>query len=184
MHLTFDTDHIVALLKASIESKTRLASPAQMADPAMWRSDMEPGRLEVLQAEITEYGLPLSIKLEEVNTDLVGPGLWLIGDIGIYIMSNIPADELRAGGLNHVAYAQESDPSKVSRDEWVRVKHQAFGMDDGIEFLEGKKVAAGLQEGVPYKIFVSPYAMALPVAPIGRRVSLDAAVPGEPEAAF
>ena len=59
------------------------------------------------------------------------PGLWLVGDEGVYIMSNgILAEKQRP----LVVYAEECDP-KTNPDYW-RYKRQHFGGDDGIEFLD------------------------------------------------
>ena len=59
------------------------------------------------------------------------PGLWLVGDEGVYIMSNgILAEKQRP----LVVYAEECDP-KTNPDYW-HYKRQHFGGDDGIEFLD------------------------------------------------
>lgn len=61
------------------------------------------------------------------------PGLWLVGDEGVYILSNGKlAKEQRA----LVVYAQECDP-KSNPDYWHH-KRQYFGGDDGIEFLDAE----------------------------------------------
>jgi hypothetical protein len=59
------------------------------------------------------------------------PGLWLVGDEGVYIMSN---GRLADGQRPLVVYAQECDP-KTNPDDW-HYKRQHFGGDDGVEFLD------------------------------------------------
>ncbi|MCZ0737720.1 DUF3085 domain-containing protein [Phreatobacter sp. AB_2022a] len=59
------------------------------------------------------------------------PGLWLVGDEGVYIMSN---GILAEGQRPLVVYAEECDP-KTNPDSW-HYKRQHFGGDDGIEFLD------------------------------------------------
>lgn len=61
------------------------------------------------------------------------PGLWLVGDEGVYILSNGKlAEEQRP----LVVYAEECDP-KSNPDYW-HYKRQHFGADDGIDFLDAK----------------------------------------------
>ena len=61
------------------------------------------------------------------------PGLWLVGDEGVYIMSN---GKLADGQRPLVIYAEECDP-KTNPDYW-HYKRQHFGADDGIEFLDAE----------------------------------------------
>jgi hypothetical protein len=59
------------------------------------------------------------------------PGIWLVGDEGVYIISN---GKLAKGQRPFVVYAEECDP-KTNPDCWP-YKRQHFGGDDGIEFLD------------------------------------------------
>jgi len=59
------------------------------------------------------------------------PGLWLVGDEGVYIMSN---GKLAEDQRPLVVYAQECDP-KTNPDYW-HYKRQHFGGDDGVVFLD------------------------------------------------
>jgi hypothetical protein len=59
------------------------------------------------------------------------PGLWLVGDEGVYLLSN---GKLAEGQRALVVYAEECDP-KSNPDTW-HYKRQHFGGDDGIEFLD------------------------------------------------
>ncbi len=59
------------------------------------------------------------------------PGLWLVGDEGVYILSN---GKLAEDQRPLVVYAQECDP-KTNPDYW-HYKRQHFGGDDGVEFLD------------------------------------------------
>lgn len=58
-----------------------------------------------------------------------GPGLWLVGDEGIYLMSN--------GTLENrpIVFAEECNPNTMSFDEWWEAKRCSFGGDDGVEFI-------------------------------------------------
>jgi len=61
------------------------------------------------------------------------PGLWLVGDEGVYILSN---GKLAERQRPLVVYAEECDP-KTNPDYW-HYKRQNFGGDDGIAFLDAK----------------------------------------------
>lgn len=65
------------------------------------------------------------------------PALWLVGDQGVYFMSNGSPALLIPGTVEHnvVAYAQEADPTKMSFDAVWDAKRSIFGNDDGVEFL-------------------------------------------------
>ena len=63
------------------------------------------------------------------------PGLWLVGDEGVYLLSN---GKLAEGQRALVVYAEECDP-KTNPDYW-HYKRQHFGGDDGIEFLDAKRL--------------------------------------------
>lgn len=59
------------------------------------------------------------------------PGVWLVGDEGVHIMSN---GKLADAQRPLVVYARECDP-KTNPDYW-HYKRQHFGGDDGVEFLD------------------------------------------------
>lgn len=58
-------------------------------------------------------------------------GLWLVGDEGVYVMSN---GKLAEGQRQLVIYAEECDP-KTNPDYW-HYKRRYFGGDDGVEFID------------------------------------------------
>lgn len=63
------------------------------------------------------------------------PGLWLVGDQGVYIMSN---GKLAEGGRSLVIYAEECHPA--DEPDWWDYKRRHFGADDGIQFLDAESV--------------------------------------------
>lgn len=63
------------------------------------------------------------------------PGLWLVGDEGVYILSN---GKLVEGERAFVIYAEECHP-KGDIDLWD-YKRRHFGADDGIEFIEAERL--------------------------------------------
>lgn len=68
------------------------------------------------------------------------PGVWLVGDEGVYIMSN---GKLADGQLSFVIYAEECDP-KTNPDYW-HYKRQYFGGDDGIDFLDAELLVRSIE---------------------------------------
>ena len=58
-----------------------------------------------------------------------GPGFWLVGDEGVYLMPNLQVHKPT------VVYAFECDPTKLSFEEWWASKEDTFGADDGVEFV-------------------------------------------------
>jgi hypothetical protein len=65
------------------------------------------------------------------------PGLWLVGDHGVYLCSN---GNLPDGARPLVAYAEECNPG--TNDDWFEVKRRTFGGDDGVDFLDAAQLEA------------------------------------------
>lgn len=92
------------------------------------------------------------------------PGVWLVGDEGVYLLSN---GTLVDGQRPHVVYAEECDP-KTNPDYW-QYKHQHFGGDDGVEFLDAEvlmKLAADAPSATHLRITMTD--SDLSVTPIRR----------------
>jgi len=70
------------------------------------------------------------------NPETEKAGLWLVGDQGVYLMSNgRPNMDKPEGEGCFVAYAKECDPNNDKIDWWEN-KRASFGGDDGCEFIE------------------------------------------------
>lgn len=63
------------------------------------------------------------------------PGLWLVGDQGVYLLSN---GKLAEGHRALVVYSVECHP--IGNPDWWHYKRCHFGGDDGIEFLDVEKL--------------------------------------------
>lgn len=63
------------------------------------------------------------------------PGLWLVGDQGVYLCSN---GELASGQRPLVIYSEQCHPT--GNPDWWPYKRQHFGGDDGIEFIEAERL--------------------------------------------
>lgn len=73
---------------------------------------------------------------KEVRTlyqQTTGPGFWIVGDSGVYIMHN---GKTTKAPKQKVVFAEECNPETMPFDEWWEAKNRTFGGDDGAEFLE------------------------------------------------
>ena len=61
------------------------------------------------------------------------PGLWVVGDHGVYAMSN---GKLAAGDRPLVLYSEQCHP--IGNPDWYDYKRRHFGGDDGIEFIDAE----------------------------------------------
>lgn len=158
--LTFDADHVRALIEASKASTARRATFAQLAGSSeLWRDDLPKERRALLDKELAEEGFALSARETDVDPAKVQPALWLVGDHGVYLMSNAPIDEVKAIREDHVAYAAECDPTKLEFEDWWAVKRTTFGADDGGEAIEISAFEKPLAAGGPIKMLLSPEEM-------------------------
>ena len=63
------------------------------------------------------------------------PGLWLVGDQGVYILSN---GRLADGDRPLVVNSDECHPA--GNLDWFHYKRRHFGGDDGIEFIDAERL--------------------------------------------
>lgn len=74
-----------------------------------------------------------------------GPGLWLVGDQGVYLMGNHAREAPPEGKSHPVVYAKECDP-RGDFDSWWNMKRATFGGDDGVEFISVAQAEEWLRE--------------------------------------
>lgn len=105
---------------------------------------------QLYQAACRRDGMDVPLKGKHVPTPAdvdptkVPPGLWLVGETGIYLMSNgLPLQPGQVEGRPLVAYAEECDPS-LNLNGWHVLKRAAFGGDDGCEFAPARFIASML----------------------------------------
>lgn len=144
MRLSFDADHLRSLLEFSRAGTQRVPTFEQVLDPALWSDDLPDARIALLEAEIAEHGIALSARSEDLDPSLIGPGLILVGDEGVYLMANVPIETVVSAGVPHVAYAAEVNPRMLPFDTWWEAKRTSFGPDDGTIFLPDEMIAGPL----------------------------------------
>jgi hypothetical protein len=79
------------------------------------------------------------------------PGLWLVGDEGVYLVSNGKPMLTRSprSRARFVVYADEVNPKTLRFEVWWAAKQSGFGGDDGVEFLAAELLEAALLESAP-----------------------------------
>ena len=129
MRLHFDLAVTQRLLDHSKAATERSPTCDQLYE-GRFRRDGKDADLDNLSAD----NFPTA---EDVDPAKIPPGLWLVGDQGIYLMSNgQPSLRPEVGdSLNIVSHAPEADP-RVNPEGWWDAKQAAFGGDDGVVFLE------------------------------------------------
>lgn len=85
------------------------------------------------------------------STDV--PGLWLVGDVGVYLMSNSKEGVPNHAGTTKylVAYADQCNPAN-GPEVWVPNRNASFGPDDGAVLLEEAFLEAALANATNGKL--------------------------------
>jgi hypothetical protein len=107
-----------------------------------------------MKREIEDEGYCDDISHDDIDGKKIPAGLWLVGDQGVYLMSNgktppLGPDEEATydpavdpdGGKSEppkVLYANEVNPKTLDFDTWYDNKRASFGGDDGVEFLSAE----------------------------------------------
>lgn len=123
MILHFDREHVKRLVEHVKSAKELRPIFGQAFDPKYRRDGREPS----LDEEIT---------LDDIDPAKLTPALLLVGDQGVYLMTNAKTDHLPGGERPRPAYAIEADPDRVPFGDWWDAKNVSFGGDDGVELIE------------------------------------------------
>lgn len=75
-----------------------------------------------------------------------GPGVFIVGDNGVYLMST-GKNQKKVEGKDRfdVVYAEECNPETMEFDDWWENKRATFGGDDGADYLEVSLIEPHLQ---------------------------------------
>lgn len=133
MKLHFDAALVQCLFDHSKASPRRAPSLEQLFDG---RYRLDGKDLDIEDGDLDPANWPTS---DDVDLTLIPAGLWLVGDEGVYLMSNGDSGiRFQSGRDDHlVAYAAEADPKRrpsTHRD----LKIEAFGSNDGVLLLDAE----------------------------------------------
>jgi hypothetical protein len=167
MRITFDRAHLEQLLEFSKKVERPQLTLEQRCDPENWRDDLSPERRAELDAEAEEYGgFAFNAMDDDVDMSKIESGLILVGDQGVYFLSQASNEEVKAAGVKHVAYANEINPETLDPDIWYDRKRAAFGGDDGTIFVSEETLRPALDAGgetVAMDLTPKAYGFYLPV---------------------
>ena len=117
--------------------------PRRLVDRLVDHARIAPAHCKSYAQKITEPHAP------------VRPGLFLIGDNGVYLMSNGEPPLLQSGETPRdrhvVAYAREINPEILPFDTWYDAKRHAFGGDDGVELIPLGDIVSALRTYPPHE---------------------------------
>lgn len=83
---------------------------------------------------------------DRIDSTKIPAGLMLVGDCGVYLMSNNQhCKKVEGSDSLPVAYAKGTDPSL--NDDYDVVKRRLFGGDDGVEFIDAEWIKETIDEG-------------------------------------
>ncbi|MBE7731269.1 DUF3085 domain-containing protein [Komagataeibacter sp. FXV3] len=138
MKLHFDRALVARLLAHAQAASEHSPTYDQLVDPAFLKAGVS--SRHPIGADVDRTRIPA--------------GLMLVGDHGVYLMSNGYPDFSDAEGQgNLVAYAVEADP-RTCPDDWYDVKRASFGGDDGAEFLSANTIRKALEATAGSRLWI------------------------------
>ena len=103
---------------------------------------------------IAEKQWPLEIKT--LYDEETGPGFWLVGDEGVYLMQN---GKSIGDGRQPLVFAEQCNPEKMDFEDWWENKRASFGGDDGVEFIEADHIRKAVAAKADLEIDLTPQEM-------------------------
>ncbi|MEP3665825.1 MAG: DUF3085 domain-containing protein [Roseibium sp.] len=160
MRVTFDSDHVERIINESEAAMDgRRGTFAQNYDPKFLKRDLTYERMLEIKEEL-EDGLSFVIDPNtEIDDKRIPAGVWLVGDHGIYLMSNA------ATRKEEVAYADQANPKTMSADDCWTAKNDIFGGDDGVDFLDPDVLRKALVPGGKIALHITPEAISVEIPP-------------------
>lgn len=90
----------------------------------------------------------------DIDLTKIPAGLMLVGDIGVYLMSNGSPGLAGEMGRRHlVAYAEETTPQR-NPEGCFDMKLASFGADDGVDFLSAEAIRGALKATINGKFWL------------------------------
>ena len=118
--LTFPFAEIVELMRESESATERDVTLGQLEDVSLLMAG----------CTLPEGGIA---DPADVDPTKVPPGLMLVGDVGIYLMSNAKRPKKQSPV---VVFAKECNPLRMSAKAWLAAKLELYGGDDGADFVD------------------------------------------------
>ncbi|MFG6080500.1 DUF3085 domain-containing protein [Paracoccus litorisediminis] len=145
---SFSATAVAHLARLSIaHPEHRLPNITQRYSLAFLRDALGEARRKELEAG-AEEGINMEINQDDLDFRKLPAGIWIVGDEGVYIMSNIDSrtPDLILEPFERVVQCRETDLRNCrSREEQYRGKRRIFGGDDGVEFLPADFILAACQ---------------------------------------
>jgi len=133
MKLTFNAAEVRRLYEHAFAAPSHSPTWTQLYDPACRKDGRTPDDDE-------------QVKADDVDQAKVLAGLWLVGDNGVYLMSNGEPGLMKLSEPgNVVAFALECNPETMAFDDWWEAKRASFGGDDGSDVIDGADVEKWLK---------------------------------------
>jgi Protein of unknown function (DUF3085) len=99
------------------------------------------------------------LEVQTLYGEQTGPGFWLVGDHGVYLMQN--GKGINGAKSQPIVYADECNPDTLPFDEWWANKNASFGGDDGAEFIDADIIIQAVGRGDDVVIELSHKHMAI-----------------------
>lgn len=128
------------------------------------RDDLDPDRRKAILAE-AENGFNFDIQGDEIDHLKIPAGVWLVGDEGIYMMSNakLSAPGVLDGPIEHAVQCFETDRRNwPDFDTRYDTKRRIFGGDDSVIFLPAEFIMAATEGKQVLLIDLTPSQVKLP----------------------
>ncbi|MBO1360268.1 DUF3085 domain-containing protein [Acetobacter sacchari] len=138
---------------------------SRLLDHSIAASRRKPTFGQSLERKYREPGAPERPfpEADDIDQTKIPAGLWLVGDEGVYFVSNGLPALMTDDGKQVVAYADGANPEEnpLTFDE---IKRESFGGDDGVEFINLEHVLLGLEATRDGKLWIdlTPDGIAVP----------------------
>lgn len=85
-------------------------------------------------------GISIHTTDDDIDRSKIPAGIWLVGDQGVYVMSNISMTEpdIVTEPIEHAVQCFETDVRNVGEEGQDQAKVSIFGGDDGVIFLDAE----------------------------------------------
>ena len=144
MEIRFDALHVIRELKDSILATERSPNLAQLSDPEYWVDDLDENIRAEWMRNIDNDDF-FTVPLESIDKRKIPSGLFLVGDQGVYLMSNASR---KISEERSPCYAYGINPNVDAFEDWWHMKRESCGPDDGVDFLDEARFSAHISKSI------------------------------------